>query len=171
MLGELFETSETIVLEAGEVLFHAGDQVELLFQVTRGAVVLERFLADGKAVCQQRAGPGDVLAEASLYNEAYHCGARCVEAGQVQAARVQVVHKILAASADHARTWSAHLAGQVQHARLLAEIRSLRSVAERLDSWLAAHSELPHNGQWQMVAFEIAVSREALYRELAKRRI
>jgi CRP-like cAMP-binding protein len=64
----------------------------------------------------------------------------------------------------------AHLANAVQEARLRAEIRSLRTTAERLDAWLGEGRALPVKGQWQDLAGELGVTREALYRELAKRR-
>ena len=47
---------------------------------------------------------------------------------------------------------------------------SLRTVAERLDAWIAASGRYPAKGEWKTVAAEIGNSPEALYRELAKRR-
>jgi hypothetical protein len=55
-------------------------------------------------------------------------------------------------------------------ARVRAEIRSLPKVAERLEAWLREGHVLPDKGCWQDVAAELGVSREALYRELARRR-
>jgi hypothetical protein len=43
-------------------------------------------------------------------------------------------------------------------------------VAERLDAWLGGERALQEKGTWQDLAAELGVSREALYRELAKRR-
>jgi hypothetical protein len=43
-------------------------------------------------------------------------------------------------------------------------------VAERLDAWLGAEGGLPDRGRWQELAEELGVTREALYRELARRR-
>lgn len=58
----------------------------------------------------------------------------------------------------------------VQAARLRAEIRSLPKVADRLDAWLAAGNRLPERGQWQDAAAELGVTREAMHRELSRRR-
>ena len=69
-----------------------------------------------------------------------------------------------------AERWAAHLALAVQTARLCAEIRTLRTVAERLDAWLGEGRSLPAKGAWQDLAAELGVSREALYRELSRRR-
>ena len=53
--------------------------------------------------------------------------------------------------------------------RLRSEILGMKTVAERLDSWLA-FNPLPPKGQWAATADNIGVSPEALYRELARRR-
>lgn len=66
--------------------------------------------------------------------------------------------------------WSALLALSVLAARLRSEIRSLPKVADRLDAWLAEGNALPEKGRWQEVAAEPGVTREALYRELSRRR-
>ena len=71
---------------------------------------------------------------------------------------------------DLAEVWARNLAHAVQAARLRAEIRSLPRVADRLDAWLAKGRSLPDKGRWQEVAAELGVTREALYRELARRR-
>ena len=76
----------------------------------------------------------------------------------------------LAADRDLAEAWCATLARGVQAARVKAEIRSLPRVADRLDAWLLEGNTLPQKGRWQDVAAELGVTREALYRELARRR-
>jgi CRP/FNR family transcriptional regulator, dissimilatory nitrate respiration regulator len=48
---------------------------------------------------------------------------------------------------------------------------ALRTVAARLDAWCAANDGMaPARGAWRVVAAEIGVSPETLYRELARRR-
>ena len=69
-----------------------------------------------------------------------------------------------------ARALSYLLANSVQAARMRAEIRSLSTVASRLEAWLEQGNVLPQKGHWQSLAAELSVSREALYRELARRR-
>ena len=50
------------------------------------------------------------------------------------------------------------------------EIRSMETVAERLEAWIDEYGDIPEKGNWQTLACELSVSREALYRELARRR-
>jgi CRP-like cAMP-binding protein len=71
---------------------------------------------------------------------------------------------------DFAQAWAAHLAREIQIMRFRSEVLSLKTVASRLDAWLAWQGELPLKGQWKEVANQIGVSPEALYREMAKRR-
>ncbi len=69
------------------------------------------------------------------------------------------------------QSWAAYLAREVQATRARAEILALRTVAGRLDAWLAMHAGvMPPRGDWKSIAGEIGVSAEALYREMAKRR-
>lgn len=157
-------------LERGEALMHQGDPVESMALVVTGRLVLSRPTAEGGQIILQRAGPGDVLAEASAYSACYHCAAHAAEASEVLLTPRGAFRARLEGDAALAALWSAHLAHAVQKARLRAEIRSLRGVAARLDAWLAAGLALPEKGHLQDLAAEIGVSREALYRELARRR-
>jgi CRP-like cAMP-binding protein len=69
------------------------------------------------------------------------------------------------------RIWTQHLALELQRTRDRAELLSLKSVAAKVDAWLAIEGgSLPARGQWHRLAGEIGVTPEALYRELARRR-
>ncbi len=76
----------------------------------------------------------------------------------------------LSRDATLAESWAQSLSRALQAARLRAEIRGLRTVAERLEVWLGEDGRLPDRGRWQELAEELGVTREALYRELARRR-
>ena len=151
-------------------LFHQGDRVASVFVIATGTVELTRFQPEGAPLVLQRAGPGSFLAEASVYSDTYHCDAVAAEPASVIEMHRDAFLDLLAANPDAARAWSRHLAGAVQSARYRAEILTLKTVAERLDGWLAWNGErLPEKGKWKTLAHEIGVSPEALYRELAKR--
>ena len=48
----------------------------------------------------------------------------------------------------------------------------LKKVRDRVDAWIALNAgKLPPKGQWKVLAEQIGVSEEALYRELATRNI
>lgn len=76
----------------------------------------------------------------------------------------------LDADPDLAGFWAAGLAHGLQGARTTAAIHSMRTVEERLAAWLASGRPLPPKVQWQSLAEALGATREALYRELSKRR-
>ncbi len=159
-----------VTLGPGEALFRGADPVRRMYLVARGRVSLIRHTHAGASVRLQIAGPGMVLAEASAYSSRYHCDAFAEDEARLMALPRARFLAGLEAQPELARAWSAHLARQVQTARMRAEIRTLKTVEQRLEMWLAEGNALPGKGQWQELAAELGVSREALYRELARRR-
>lgn len=156
--------------EPGAALFHRGDSVVGLHLIREGTAHLIRHQDDGASLILQRARPGAILAEASLYSSHYHCDARAetrVRTGMVLNADLL---RALEADAAIASAWASHLAHEVQRARLLSEILSLKTVRARLEAWIAWNGALPARGQWHMIATEIGVTAEALYREIARHR-
>jgi CRP-like cAMP-binding protein len=88
---------------------------------------------------------------------------------QVRSIALAMFHARLDASPDLAKAWAAPLAHGLQGSRLNAAIRSMRTVEERLEAWLAGAKALPPKGQWSNLAETLSVTREALYRELSTR--
>ena len=157
-------------LDAGECLFRQGRRVQALHVVRAGLVDLVRTQPAGQSLILQRAETGAILAEASMYSSHYHCdGVARVPSRGYRVSR-SVFDDLLRRNTDVADLWQQHLARETQRARYRAEILALRTVAERLDGWLAWHDGiLPARGDWKSLAHEIGVSPEALYRELASR--
>ena len=152
-------------------LFRQGDEVKSVFIVETGSIELTRFQENGAPLILQRAGPGGVLAEASVYSEIYHCDALAAEACLIHEWERPAFLKLLADSPRHSAFWAAYLAREVQSARYRSEILTRRSVSERFDCWLTWQGgAMPPKGRWKSVAAQIGVSPEALYRELARRR-
>src|SRR5258708_39630381 len=123
-------------LAAGDILFRAGDAVLSLFLVVAGALRLTRSLPHGFQLTLQRAGPGAILAEASLFADRYHCDAAASEHSVLRVVKLQRIDAALARDPDLARAWTRHLAQEVQRARAHAETLSLKTVAERVDAWI-----------------------------------
>lgn len=157
-------------MQKDEPLFLTGEPVRFMFLVTCGQVDLVRHTHEGARVLLVRAGVGQVLAEASGYSELYHCDGTAAESSKVRAIPVATFHAHLDSDPALARQWAERLAHGLQHARMTAAIRTLRTVGERLDAWLAEEKPLPPKGEWQTLAQSLGVTREALYREMAQRR-
>jgi CRP-like cAMP-binding protein len=168
-VAALFDGQPRRSLAAGAVLFRAADPVREVALVCTGRIDLVRHTGTGAALVLQRAAPGAVVAEASVYAAAYHCDAVAVDATTLAVLPVAAFRHGLSAPVA-AAAWGARLARAVQAARLRAEIRTLRTVAERLEAWIEAGGSIPDRGDWQGLAADLGVSREALYREFARRR-
>lgn len=170
-LEQIFSPEKSIQLNAEELLFSIEKPVRSMFFVRSGEIQLRRYTRSGNTLILQNATQGAVVAEASAYSSAYHCDAMATKATELlyvsKLSFIQRLHTDPTAS----RLWSKMLAQSVQSARIRAEIRSLSRVCDRLDAWLEAGNKLPSKGQWQEVAFELGVSREAFYREMSKRKL
>lgn len=157
-------------VQEGCYLFHLGDSVEQLYVVEQGFIKLTRFQEDGAQIILQRALSGDILAESSMYSDKYHCDAIATVASVVLCIPKSTVQKGFE-SGPFSLLWGRHLARETQRARFRSELLSRKTVAARLDGWLDwSDNELPAKGEWKNLAFELAVSPEALYREIARRR-
>lgn len=170
LISLLFQDVRDTGLAPGATLFAAGEDVASIFMVRSGRVHLHRHTTHGAQMVLQNAGPGVVVAEASAYSSRYHCDAVAAEESVVAGLPKERFLSALADDPALAESWSALLARSVQAARLRSEIRSLPRVADRLDAWLGEGNCLPEKGRWQELAAELGVTREALYRELARRR-
>lgn len=158
-------------LDQGTYLFHQGDPVSSVFVVDDGLIELSRHQRDGTLIVLQRATCQMVVAEASVYSETYHCAAVVELPSRIFELPKAAFLKHLREDEEFSNLWAAHLAREVQSARYRSEILSRKTVAERLDGWLAWQgNKLPLKGQWKSIAVQIGVSPEALYREFAKRR-
>lgn len=156
---------------AGALLFQRDDPVRRVHRVLSGQVHLMRRQADGAAFLLQRAGPGDLVAEASLLSDCYHCDAECLTESVLKSWPLSAVQRLIRQDRHAALAYAAYLAQGLRAARLKAEITSLRRVEDRLDAWLAWNGgTLPEKGGWHHLAGEINVTPEALYREIARRR-
>jgi CRP-like cAMP-binding protein len=175
MSGEMFAHLSSLAqrtrnLAAGEFLFRRDDPVRSLFLVEEGEVHLVRFQANGGQLVLQRALSHQAVAEASVFSSAYHCDAVAVVPSLIIEIDRSRFRAELLGNEQLAEAWNNYLAREVQMTRLRAEILSIKTVSSRLDAWLSFHSsQFPEKGEWKILATQIGVTPEALYRELAKR--
>jgi CRP-like cAMP-binding protein len=154
----------------GAFLFGIGEPVEAIHVVEQGLVQLVRWQADGALAVLQRAGPGDIVAEASLFAPSYHCDGVAVRESDVWSVTANDVRNLLREDMIFANAWIAHLSRQLHLSRRRTEILTLRTVRMRLDAWLTWNDGvLPTKGAWKHLAEELGVSPEAFYREIARR--
>lgn len=168
-LLHIFANARLTRFGANEALFHTGQPVAAMHLVTEGRVEMVRHSRQGARMVLFRAMPDQIIAEASAYSQTYHCDGIAIGPAAVRSVPVTAFRAALAREPALADAWAGLLARNLQKARIHAEIRGLRSVAERLDAWLSDRP-MPPKGEWQNLAQTLGVSREALYRELSRRR-
>lgn len=156
--------------DEGQYLFHRDDHVKSMFRIKTGSAHLIRHNRNGSEVVLQRAGADSILAEASLFATIYHCDAIAASAVIACVISRAAMQQLFLADQEFAKAWASHLAAEVRNARMRSEILTLKTVAERLDAWLADRGQLPERGNWKAIAQDIGISAEALYREIARRR-
>ena len=71
-------------LAEGELLFQQGDLASAIFEVASGRVRLVRRTIDDHLVAMYTARPGDLLAEAALFSNVYHCDAVAAATSRVR---------------------------------------------------------------------------------------
>jgi len=147
-----------------QTVFHQGAEPKALFHVVSGTVILERHTEAGQKVILHRAGAGDLIAEASLFSQTYHCD--CVT--QVDATLIALdkpaVLQLMATDPDFASALVKKMSRQVQRYRRQLELRSIFPAVDRVlaglsDGWLT--------GSVMQFASDIGLSHEATYRALA----
>ena len=149
---------------AGQTVFHQGAAPEALFFVGQGEVTLVRHTKAGQAVVLHRASGGEVIAEASLFSQHYHCDCVTQCQSELVAIRKSSVLELLERDTKFAAALVQRLAGQVQGYRRQLELQSIRSATDRVlaglaDGWLKSSI--------MQFAGDMGLSHEATYRALA----
>jgi CRP-like cAMP-binding protein len=160
-------------LSRGEPLFRQGDPAAAVFIIETGRIQLTRFLADGTALILHVARAGESFAEASLSAAHYHCDAIAEADSIVLALPKSDLLSALASDPTECLALALALAGQVRDLRARLELRDIRSASERVLAWLRLHASddppsVPLYRTWTQVADELGLTREVVYRTLAK---
>jgi CRP-like cAMP-binding protein len=159
-------------LKAGEPLFHLGDKTTGMFEVVAGRVRLTRVDRSGRETVLYVAGPGETIAEASLFSPAYHCDAAAATDAVVRVYPKPAVLAAFAKDPKAAQAFSATLARQVMSLRTRLAQRDIRSARERLRHYLSLNTgadgrNVTLSGTLKDLAAELGLTHEALYRTLA----
>jgi len=158
-------------IRKGEILFHQGDAVASLYVVKQGRIKLIRNTEDGNPVVLQLAMAGDVIAEASLFSDVYHCSAVADSSiAEVSCFDRRGLLAALKQASGAAMNIMELFAHRIHKLRALLEIRNIRSARQRIYAWL----QLEANGGHEIVlpmtykdaAYQLGLAHETFYREL-----
>ena len=160
-------------LKRGEVLFRKDDAAIGLYAVEKGNIRLSRVDANGREVTLHSAGPGDLVAEASLFSTKYHCEAVAVTEARVRRYPKKALLAEFRRDPSAADAFMGMLARELMALRTRLEQRNLRSASARVQHHLALNTgadgrtvTLP--GTIKDLAAELGLTHEALYRTLNK---
>lgn len=159
-------------LKSGEALFRLGDKTVGFCEVLAGRVRLTRVDRAGHEVILFVAGPGETIAEASLFSPAYHCDAIASTNAVVRVYPKTAVLAAFEKDRKAAQAFTATLARQVMNLRTRIEQRNIRSARERVRHFLALNAgadgrTIELGGTLKDIAAELGLTHEALYRTLA----
>ena len=149
---------------AGTLLFRTGQIETSVFRVDQGRIALVRVTEEGHRVTIAQAGPGDTLAEASVFAGRFHCDAVALADTTGVRVRGQAVRSALSTDPAFAESLVQRLAFQVREERQRAEIMSIRSARERTFAALVSFGQ---NGTVTAFAARIGLTQEACSRALA----
>jgi CRP-like cAMP-binding protein len=170
--GVLLLAARSCQYDANAYVFHRGQPVQAVYQIQAGRLLLRRDEANGESITLQTAGPGDFIAEASLFTSRYHCDAFCPEACQLLVLPAKTVLTCLQSESSFALDWIRLLSQQLTRSRAREERLSLRSPRERILHCLRLESDdqgvfiLP--GRLMQWARTLGMTHETLYRTLAR---
>ena len=159
-------------LVKNEWLFRQGDPASAIFEVVSGRVRLVRHTIDDHLVALHTARAGDLLAEAALFSDLYHCDALAAVPTHVRVYPKEILLSAFRAAPLLYENFAARLARQLQAVRLRLELRNIRSARDRLLQYLRLAAgrdgrSIPFEGQLQDLAADVGLTRESLYRTLA----
>jgi CRP-like cAMP-binding protein len=159
-------------LKSGEALFRLGDRTAGLCEVVAGRVRLSRVDRSGREIILYVAGPGESIAEASLFSPAYHCDAIASSDAVVRIYPRPAVLAVFEKDPKAAQAFTATLARQVMSLRTRIEQRNIRSARERVRHFLSVNAgadgrTVTLSGTLKDLAAELGLTHEALYRTLA----
>jgi CRP-like cAMP-binding protein len=160
-------------LAAGQMLFDQGDAAIGLYEVVSGQVKQVRIDPQGRDVVVGIAGPGKMIAEASLFSQTHDCAATALTNVIVRLYRKGILLAELERNPRVALAFMAMLVGQILDLRVRLERRSIHSARDRVRHYLAAHV----GGKERTVALpstlkdlaaELGLTHEVLYRTLSE---
>ena len=159
-------------LKKGDTLFSQGTRVENMYFLESGSVKLQRYTPEGDRVILHTATPGELIAEASLFSEHYHCSAILDQPSQIYRLRREQLLHTLSIRPEVSLQFLKTLSQQIRDLRGLLEIRNIRSAEQRILAYLRSRAEADGKVELTLslrdTAYKLGLAHETLYRALSK---
>jgi len=157
----------------GENLFHQGGPVESIYVIDQGKIRLSRCTLDGNSAVLQLAAAGEMIAEASLFSDQYHCMASVIgqSACIIRFDRDTVI-AALRKSPDIMMQLLELFGHQIREQRTILEIRNIRSAKQRMLTYFLlvadANQQVLLHSSLKDTAYQLGLAHETFYRGLKK---
>jgi len=155
------------------MLFDQGDAAVGVYEVVSGKVRQARVDPEGRDVVVGIAGPGEMIAEASLFSRTHDCAATAVTNAVVRLYRKAFLLAQLERDPQAALSFMATLVEQILNLRIRLERRSIPSARDRVRHYLTSNAggrertvALPST--LKDLAVELGLTHETLYRTLSE---
>ena len=160
-----------LFLDKGESLFQQGATIERMFVLVRGRVRLLRHTVEGNAVVLHSGRAGEMIAEASLFSDTYHCSAIVDQHAEFHTLERNAALAQILDSPGNSRRVLKLLSHQVRNLRGLIEVRNIRSAQSRILAYLSnmagSDGRVILNASLRDIAYKLGLAHETLYRELS----
>ena len=157
-------------LEKGAILFQQGSNVEKVYFLVAGRIKLLRHSREGDSIILHVGTAGEMIAEASLFAETYHCTALVDQAAEIHALDRNLALTQILGKADNSEKLLALLSGQIRDLRQLIEIRNIRSAQSRILAYFSSTAgpdgRIELHTSLRDIAYKLGLAHETLYREL-----
>ena len=127
-------------LARGEVLFRKEDSAVGIYEIKQGQMRLSRLDQAGREVVLHVAGPGDLVAEASLFSKVYNCDAVAVTDARARFYPRKALLAEFRRNPGAAEAFAARLAHEPTSIRTCLDLRNIRSAGEREQNCLALNT-------------------------------
>lgn len=158
--------------DANAYVFRRGQRAESVYQLQTGQVLLRRDETHGESLTLQTAGPGDFVAEASLFSARYHCDAFCGKASELLVLPARTLLACLQKDPSFAVDWLRLLSQQLMCSRAREQRLTLRSPRDRVLHCLRlernAQGRFTPPGTLMQWAGALGIAHETLYRTLTQ---
>jgi len=160
-------------LGRGEVLFQPGDAATSVYVINQGKIKISRYAVDGSPVVLYLAQADEMLGEATLFHDHYHCMAK-VESASAELClfdRKQLI-TALSTSPEDAMVILRLFARLIRKQRMMLEIRNIRSARQRIYTYFLLEADANQQVILQLnykdIAYQLGMAHETFYRELRK---
>lgn len=160
----------TLLIKKGNMLFLQNDKVQNIYFISSGRLKLQRETIEGFSVVQHIAFNGEVIAEASIFSNEYHCSAIADSNTEVRYLNKIDLLNYLEAHHTAMKQLLMLYAKQIKSLRVINEIKNIRSAKERILAYLNhemnANKEVKLSMTLKDTAYRIGLSHESFYRTL-----